>query len=336
MPTKQDIPTFSNDSKPGMKPQHLLGNTKLSKPLNISGSSASQQKRLSDSKEIQSHINSKHEVADAVQKPPTLAPKGISFINVSKSSPLNPSTPKQGILTPNKESVVKNGTLTEQSASSTAQKMEENPKEMSAVVPKGINFLSFGKGRVSSSKSSISSFFNRESGINFSKKYNFGSPEQSSSSVNMDDCTKVGDGAKQNVQQTAPCLNEILKKNPSVAEGMNLLFPGKASMRRSPNEVNCSLPFHLDQGHSRSVLEGVKAYTSQTSPIMSVSPFVAGQSSKHLASGHQKYLINSGQRALLSTLSFAAEHESDIKMKCSAGPSAITPEVNKDISNSSS
>ncbi|KAF7806737.1 putative transcription factor C3H family [Senna tora] len=272
--TKQDIPTSSNDSKPGMKPQLLLGNTKLTRPHNISGSSASQQKRLSDSKEIQSHINSGQQLPDNVHKPPTTTPKGISFINFSNSSLPSPSTPKQGMVTPNKESDVKTGTHVNQGALGTAQNLGENPKKKAAVAPKGINFLSFGRGRVSSSKSPVCSFFNRESGINLSKKYKFGSPELSTSSGR------------------------------------------KASVDHSTNEV--------------------KAYTSQistmTSSLLSVSPFVSGQSSERLASGHQKLVFNSSQRALLSTLSFAAQHESDIKMKCSAGASAIKSEAKKHIS----
>ncbi|KAK4257796.1 hypothetical protein QN277_007334 [Acacia crassicarpa] len=326
MPAKQDVATSSNDSKAELKPK-LLGNTKLSKPPNIS-SSASEQKQISDSKKIQPHFNSEKEAADTVKKPPTLVPKGISFINVSKSS-----SPKQGMVTPNKENSVQIGTTTGQSASSGTALNSTNPEKTPVVAPKGINFLSFGKGRVSSFKSTVCSFLNKENGIKLSRKESLGTPEQAS--LQKDDCTKVGSGTKQSVLQTAACSNEILNQNQCVAEKMDLGFQGKASIHHYSNDVQSSSTSHQDHGLSRSMQEGVKTYTPQTSTLTSslvpTSPFVSGQSSERLASGHHKHVFNSAQRALLSTLSFAAEHESNIKLKFPVGASAVKSEMNKDV-----
>lgn len=326
IPTKQDVVTSSNDGKPELKPK-LVGNTKLSKSPNISSSSASQLKQISDSKGIQCHINSEKEVADTVKKLRTVPPKGISFINVSKSS-----SPKQGMVTPNKESSVQIGNLTGQSASGAALN-SENPEKTLVVAPKGINFLSFGKGRVSSFKSTVCSFLDKENGIRLSHKENLGTPDHAS--LEKDDCGKVGSGTKQSMLQTALRSNEILKQNQCIAEGMNLDFRGKASIDHYGSDVQFSSTSHQDHSLSRSVQKGAKAYTPQTSTVTSsmlpTSPLLSGQSSERLASGHHKHVLNSAQRALLSTLSFAAEHESNIKLKFPVGASAVKLEMNKDV-----
>ncbi|MCH87172.1 zinc finger CCCH domain-containing protein, partial [Trifolium medium] len=72
-----------------------------------------------------------------------------------------------------------------------------------------------------------------------------------------------------------------------------------------------------DHGHCKSVLEGKKASdNSQTSTVTSATllarPFASQQSSDGVVSGYHKQASNLGQRALLSTLAFAAEHESGI------------------------
>ncbi|XP_028774206.1 uncharacterized protein LOC114731235 isoform X3 [Neltuma alba] len=321
MPTKQDVATSSNDSKAELEPK-LLGNANLSKPPNISSSSASQQKQISDSKGIQTHLNSEKEVTDTVKKPPTMAPKGISFINFSKSS-----SPKQGMVTPDKGNSVQIGTRSNQSASGTALN-SMNPGKTPVGVPKGINFLSFGKGRISDFKSTVCSFLNKESGIKLCQKGSLGTPEQAS--LEKDDGSKIGIGL-----QTAVCSNETLKENQCVAGKMDLGFQGKASIHRYSNGVQFSSTSHHDHSLSRSVQEGTKAYTPQTSTLTSsmfpTSPFISGQSSERLAPGHHKHVYNSAQRALLSTLSFAAEHESNIKLKSPFGASAVKLEMNKDV-----
>lgn len=327
MPTKQDVATSSNDSKAELKPK-LLGNTQLSNPPNISSSSATQRKQIPDSKGIQSHFNSEKESADTIKKPQTLVPKGISFINVSKSL-----SPKQGVVTPNKEKSAQIGTLTGQSASSGTALNSMNPEKTPVVAPKGINFLSFGKGRVSSFKSTVCSFLSKENGIKLSHKESLGTPEQAS--LQKDDYTKVGSGTKQSVLQTAACSNEILKQNQSIAEKMDLGFQGKASMNHYSNDIQSSSTSHQDHSLSRSVQEGVKACTPQTptltSPLLPTSPFLSGQSSERQASGQHKNVFNSAQRALLSTLTFAAEHESNVKLKFPVGASAFRSEMNKDV-----
>ena len=322
MPTKEDTPPASkasNDCRSELKPSLLPANTNSSKPLHVNGSSASQQNHLSDSGGIHPLINMKHEAADVIRKPLTLAPKGISFINVSKSSLPGPSTPEQGMVAA-KESVVQIKNQTDKSLSGTAQNLEETPKKMPEGAPKGINFLSFGKRCLSSSKISVCSFLNKENVIKLPQLNNYALPEQSGLSLNNDDRSKVGNLQKQSVLQTVLFSNESLKKSQSVAGGMNSDFLGKASVDKSATDIQCSLTSHQDHILSKSAQEGVnESDTSHTSTVpLSVLPrsaLVLGQSSESLASGHHKCTSNSAQKALFSTLAFAAKHEPDIKMK---------------------
>ncbi|KAH1214598.1 Zinc finger CCCH domain-containing protein 65 [Glycine max] len=273
--TKEDIPTASNMCRPELSPL-LSGNANSSTPLNNNhGSTPVQQNHLTNSAGIHSCTSVEHKVINTVQKQPT-PPKGISFINLAKLSP-SLSSLKQSTVT-TKGSPVQIGTHEDQSSFHKTQNKVDIPKKLPAVTPKGINFLSFGKGSVCSFKS-----VNRENGIKLPQLFNFGLPEQEKSSLNKDDYNKASDTTKQNAPQTDIFLTEILGKNQSVAEEMKLKLPEKTSVDF----------FMRDHSHSKSVQEGKKSSDNS-------------QSSK-------------GQKALLSTLAFAAEHESSIKMKYPTG-----------------
>ncbi|XP_058788138.1 zinc finger CCCH domain-containing protein 65 isoform X1 [Vicia villosa] len=256
VPINQCIPTPTNACKPESKTPLPSGNTNFSTPLNNHGSSSVQQNHSTNSKGT-----------DTPQRKPTSAPKGIRFINVAN---LSSSTPKQDTTTPNKGSLVHNGTCADK-----GQNTAEVTKKFSAVTPKGINFLSFGKGSVCSFKSSIQS-------------------------------------TAQNLPQAALFShNEISDKNQSIVERMKSKFLEKDSTDDSVR----------DHSHCKSVQVVKKASdNSQTSNVTSATllarPFVSHQSSGSLVSGYQKHASNLSQRAVLSTLAFAAEHESGIKMKC--------------------
>ncbi|XP_027341158.1 uncharacterized protein LOC113854397 isoform X2 [Abrus precatorius] len=315
VPTNQDIPTPSKVCKPELTSPLQSGNTNFSTPLNNPSSSSVQQSRFTNSGGVHSCINVEHKVTHTVQKQLT-PPKGINFINVAKLSS-SPRTPRQGMVTTTKENPVQIGTPADQRAFGTTQKDGAIAKKLQAVTPKGINFLSFGKGSVCSFKSPIHSDVNRQTGIKLPQLLNFGLPEQPSSSLYKDDCSKVSDRTKQNVPQTDLFSNEFLNVNQAVAKGMKLAFPGK-------NSIDASI---RDHGLRKSVQEGKKSsdnsHTSNMISPMVLRPFVSNQYSERIISGFHKHASNSGQRALLSTLAFAAEHESDIKMKDPADASCV-------------
>ncbi|KAK7316791.1 hypothetical protein RJT34_00508 [Clitoria ternatea] len=308
VPANQDVPTPSNVCRPELKSPLVSGNRNSSTPLNNHGSSSVQQNRFTSSAGIHPHTSAEHTVTNTVQKQPKVLPKGISFLNVTNLSPSS-STPKQGMVRTTKESPPPIGTHADHSTSGTAQNMTEIPKKLPAETPKGINFLSFGGGTVCSFKSPISSYVNREGSSKLPQLPNFGLSRQPNSYLNKNDYSKVSDATKQDVTMTDLFSNEILDKSRFV-EGMNLKFPWKTP-------VDVSMRDHVN---SESVQEGKRAPDNSESPnvilpMLPVCPFVSSQSTEHLLSGEHKDGSNSGQRALKSTLAFAAEHESNIKLK---------------------
>ncbi|XP_022641803.1 zinc finger CCCH domain-containing protein 65 isoform X2 [Vigna radiata var. radiata] len=269
--SKEDISTPSNMRRPVLSTLQS-GNANSSTPVsNNHGSGSMQQNLLTHSSGIHSRVNVQHKATDTAQKQPT-PPKGISFINLAKFTP-SPSALKQGTVTI-KESPLQTGTHEEQRALNKSQNKVEIAKKLPSVTPKGVNFLSFGKGSVSGSKTHIHPNVSTENGFNLPRLLNFGLPEQ----IKKDVHDKPSDRTKQSVSLSDIFLNEILGKNQSVSEGVKAKFPDKTSATPSP--------------------------------------FDSIQSSEHLKSDYHKHASNSSQKALLSTLAFAAEHESDIKMKC--------------------
>ncbi|XP_047157375.1 zinc finger CCCH domain-containing protein 65 isoform X1 [Vigna umbellata] len=266
-----NIPTPSNMRRPVLSTLQS-GNANSSTPVsNNHGSGTMQQNLLTHSSGIHSRVNVEHKAANTAQKQPT-PPKGISFINLAKFTP-SPSAQKQGTVTI-KESPLQTGMHEEQRAFNKSQNKVEIAKKLPSVTPKGVNFLSFGKGSVSGSKTHIHPNLSTENGFNLPRLLNFGLPEQ----IKKDVHDKPSDRTQQSVSLSDIFLNEILGKNQSVSEGVKSKFPDKTSVTPSP--------------------------------------FDSIQSSEHLKSDYHKHASNSSQKALLSTLAFAAEHESDIKMKC--------------------
>ncbi|QCE02788.1 cleavage and polyadenylation specificity factor subunit 4 [Vigna unguiculata] len=325
--SKEDIPTPSNMRRPVLSTLQS-GNANSNTPVsNNHGSGSMQQNPLTHSSGTHSRVNVEHKVTNTTQKQPT-PPKGISFINLAKLTPI-PSAPKQGTVT-TKESPLQTGTHEDQSAFNKTQNKVEIAKKLPSVTPKGVNFLSFGKGSVSGSKTHIRPNVSTENGFNLPRLLNFGLPEQ----INKDVHYKPSDRTKQSVSLSDIFLNEILGKNQSVSEGIKSKFPDKSSATPSPfvsfqSSEHLKSDYHKHASNSsqkallstlafaaerESVSEGVKSKFPDKSSA-TPSPFVSVQSSEHLKSDYHKHASNSSQKALLSTLAFAAEHESDIKMK---------------------
>ncbi|MED6121581.1 hypothetical protein PIB30_031562 [Stylosanthes scabra] len=304
LPAKEDIPTASKVCKPGTKSPHFSGNTNFNMPPNIHGYSSIQQNHLINSPRVLSHINLEHKVTNTVQKQPKLASKGVSFIDVAKLSSPTPTTPKEGMTKVGSSSA-------DQSTSGTNQTSVEIPKKLPPRVPKGINFLAFGKDPVNSFKSSFKSLVNAENGIDVLQIISFGLLDHNNSSIKVDDGSKDIDGTKGRIPQTDLVSSEIFEKNQSVAESIKLSFPGKASMTDASTGLQGSP--HVDDNKSKPVQEAKGAtdlfQTSTAAPFMLL---VSPLSSEQLPS----------RKELVSTLlSFAAEHELVIKKKDSAGTS---------------
>ncbi|MED6218861.1 hypothetical protein PIB30_030420 [Stylosanthes scabra] len=304
LPAKEDIRTPSKDCKPGMKSPHFSGNTNFNMPPNINGYSSIQQNHLINSPRVLSQINLEHKVTNTLQKQPKLASKGVSFIDVAKLSSPAPTTPKEGM-------TKVGSSYADQSTSGTNQTSVEIPKKLSARVPKGINFLAFGKDPVNSFKSSFKSLVNAENGIDVLPNINFSLLDHNNSSIKVDDGSKAIDGTKGGVPKTDLVSGETFEKNKSVAESIKLSFPGKASMTDTSTGLQ-GIP-RVNDNESKPVGEAKGAtdlfQTSASTPFMRL---VSPLSSEQLPS----------RKELMSTLlSFASGHELVIKKKDSAGTS---------------
>ncbi|MED6187600.1 hypothetical protein PIB30_077959 [Stylosanthes scabra] len=303
LPAKEDIPTPSKVCKPGMK-SHFSGNTIFNMPPNIHGCSSIQQNHLINSPRVLSHINLEHKVTNTVQKRPKLASKGVSIIDVAKLSSPTPTTPKEG-------TTKVGSSFADQSTSGTNQTSVEIPKKLPSRVPKGINFLAFGKDPVNSFKSSFKSLVNAENGIGVLQNISFSLLDHNNSPIKVDDGSKAIDGTKERVPQIDLVSGKIFEKNQSVAEMIKLSFPGKASMNDSSTGLKGTS--HVDD-NERKPLQEAKGATDlfQTSAAAPFMRLVSPLSSEQLPS----------RKELLSTLlSFAAEHGLVIKKKDSAGTS---------------
>ncbi|XP_025676677.2 uncharacterized protein [Arachis hypogaea] len=179
----------------------------------------------------------------------------------------------------------------------------EIPKKLPARIPKGINFLAFGKDHVCSFKSSINSLVNGENSIDLLRNIGFSLLDHTSSSLK--------DATKERVPQTVS--SEISDKNQSVAESIKLSFPGKASMNDASTGLQGSSD--VDNNESKPVQEARGASDSFQISAATPSPFM------RLVSPSSSEQLPSREELLSTVLSFAAEHESVIKMKDSAGTS---------------
>ncbi|CAL0325887.1 unnamed protein product [Lupinus luteus] len=231
VPTEQAIPTLSNVSKPEMKSLSPLGNTNLSIAVNNHGCNPVQQNHFSNSTGIHSPMTAEHKVTSTLQKHPMPTPKGISFLNVAKPSLLSPSTPKEGMVTANKDSRVQIRTSADQSASGTNKICVEIPKKSPAVAPKGINFLSFAN---SSLKSSVSSLLNRESGNKLPQSVNFGFNRDDYSKVyshgDHSNSKSVQDGKKaSDNSQTSTVTSSMILASPFVSNQSSASNSGKSA-----------------------------------------------------------------------------------------------------------
>nr|POF08223.1 zinc finger ccch domain-containing protein 65 [Quercus suber] len=221
IPTKEDSAAASNDCKPEMKSPPFPGNTNISKQLNVTGSSLKNVDVLPASMGAHCHSNVK-----TLVKPPALAPKGISIFTAGKSSVVNSSMLKQGSSSPSRNGGAKVGSKAVPSASDTLQNMNVIPTRTSpSVVPKGINFLSFGKAPLDDaiSKQVASLHSNRDSGTKLTMLDHLNLQKHDSLSPNNDVSIKIGNQASQSASKTIQNLNEMGQTAPDKSQNTSAI-----------------------------------------------------------------------------------------------------------------
>lgn len=258
-------------------------------------------------------------MAKPVLKPPALAPKGISCLFVGKSSVVESSKLKQGSSSPKRNESGKVANQTEQNAYGTVRNLDETSKR-SLAAPEGVNFLSFGNSSLenSSGKKLASLFLNRQNDAKSSQSSTFSVHGAESSA-------KVGNLATQSVSSSAEKSNDMLKKTQSTVtpQRLNFLSNGNALTNKSLSDKHASLPASSGNGINISlqVTQHITDAHQNSSAIpwrLTASPLASGHSSDLSVHGYYKSTPNSAQKALMSTLAFAAKIESEMKTNLSA------------------
>ncbi|KAG6723314.1 hypothetical protein I3842_03G202500 [Carya illinoinensis] len=197
IPTKEDSTAPSNYCTPELKTPSSLAKKNIKKQLNIVGSSV-QNDAFSNSTGAHPPTNVK-----TLVKPSAVAPKRISRLPPAEKSPVvNFSMLTQGSFSPSSNGRAKVGNLAIPSASDTFQKTAEIPNRTSlSGVPKGINFLSFGKAPLDDSvgKNMASMHSNADSASKLTLLDSLNLPKQDSTgqrkAINPSGCNTVIDRA---------------------------------------------------------------------------------------------------------------------------------------------
>ncbi|KAF3439620.1 hypothetical protein FNV43_RR17898 [Rhamnella rubrinervis] len=319
IPPTEDAATASDACKTELKPVTLLDNSKSKDKLNNDGASqknfnASCYSTKSDSR------NNEQKVKETVLKQSGLvSTKGTSFLSVENSPLVDSSDLRQG----NKNASGKAGNLIHQSASVSVQNSNEILNKTPPVAPKGINFLSFGKAPsdASSSRKSASLPLSIDSGFEVSVLDNSNLQNHAGLTLNSNMVLNGG-------------------QPPVSPKGINCPAFGKASIDDSGGKEKVSLQCSWDNGTDGSVQEKQLALDKpqisnacSSAERLTSSPVSSAQFSGNLASRIYKDTPLSAQKALLSTLAFAAKYESGVKLKPSIGTAAVNTKVDKETVN---
>lgn len=306
-----------------MKPVTLLDNSKSKDKLNNDGASQKNFNASCYSTKIDSH-NNEQKVKETVLKQYGLgSTKGTSFLSVENSPLVDSSELRQGNLNKYKNASGKAGNLIHQSASVSVQNSNEiSNKPPLVVAPKGINFLSFGKAPsdASSCRKSASLPLSVDSGVKVS----------------------LLDTNLQNHASLTLNSNMVLNgcQPPVSSKGINSLSFGKASIDDSGGKEKVSLPCSWGNATDGSVQEKQLALdkpqisnANSSAEILTSSPVSSAQFSGNLASRFYKDTPLSAQKALLSTLAFAAKYDSGVKLKQSISTTAVNTKADKETMN---
>ncbi|XP_021275761.1 zinc finger CCCH domain-containing protein 65 [Herrania umbratica] len=249
-----------------------------------------------DCKGVNSLFVSKSSMAESSKRN-----RGSSFQNMKESGKVgiqsNLST--SGVNSPcaSKPSLKMNksgrlGIQANQSESGTIQNVNDSPMRKTEVVPRGINFLSFGKSSLEDTTSKVSLALNR--GVGYKQH----------PSENEGDRGKLSNQTSQSTSST-----DQRKTDPTVVPlGINFLSLGKSGNSRS-NEA--SIPSSSDIVNSGPLQKSNYASdkrhnTSAISYKSPVSPRTSGQSSEWVP---HKNTPNTAQKAIISTLAFAKKFD---------------------------
>ncbi|XP_050210058.1 uncharacterized protein LOC126660537 [Mercurialis annua] len=331
LPLKEDLPPTSTVCTPDLKPPSLPHASNSKKQHDSGGTSHHTAKASSNTGSFLSQKSAEKNVPNSSGGLHTVVPKGISFLSTGKSSVAEPthSTPSSSYIPASER--FKTANQMDQRASGATNNSNEIPKTTPApAMPKGINFLSFGKA-----SSEVSSTRKLSNGPKSSLSSSLDGQKQSSLIKSND--TQADKETSRSMLNSTPWLHGLLQKtefSASPLKSNKLSFGG--SIENAKNNVPSSSTKLVDGAYQASEISPLKHQNMKTiSQGQSASPLGSGRSAEYLSQLCSKNTPNSSQKALLSTLAFAAKVESQMKMKQSTtGTPAITNSAHKETKDS--
>ncbi|CAN4121850.1 unnamed protein product [Withania somnifera] len=280
--------------------------------------------------------STKQTVSEHVRKPAASAPKGVTFLSHGKSLQGDARKHKEVGLSSKADDVGKISCQIIHSKSDNAQKPNGYVKGTSTRTPQGMNFLSFGRVPLAKpSSDTLSSMLNMDYGVESLQLGSMNNSKEVATCSKRDDSFK--DDSQANISAKLVSMNQMLTGNPpgSVPRGVNFLSVDKAVEDRShPNEFNCaSSPIERRQNAPNT--------TSNEMPFRQLSSlFPARQSlirsaqkcnAEIACSSKSPFFANtpsSIQKALRSTLAFAAKFDLGVKYGMSNDSPDISSAIN--------
>ncbi|XP_022873989.1 uncharacterized protein LOC111392829 [Olea europaea var. sylvestris] len=341
--------TTSNLTKLEAKAPSLLTNSKPDKHLNIHASSP-QNADAEFSSAIDSPGKSvEQHVSNPAQGAAAQAPKGVNFLFHAKSLLGDSSKHKQAGLSLKADvgNNVVSDTMFEVSGNI------QKPKEISKIAPPrkpaGINFLSFGKvpSDDSNGKKFSRLFSSENNEIEMSSLDDSTKAKQACFSQKSCDDVKVDSQTSESTVDLVQNMKENAQRTSTVASpwGTNFLSFDKGPLNDSsvknqaglrPSDGNILLPFVQPKEVTPDRLQIPTKMPSNPFGL-SIDPSAAGCSQSISSSSKTSFLSNtpsSVQKAVQSTLAFAAKFKPEIKLSRSIGSLDVRGNINREAGNS--
>ncbi|KAL3535593.1 hypothetical protein ACH5RR_004054 [Cinchona calisaya] len=322
------LPTL-NVSKPEFKSPSLISESNSKKQVNSQGIPYQRVDAKFSTIENFSGKDTENKVLEHLDRPSAQIPKGICLISHVRSTPGNTSKDEQAaphLKGDNSEKL--NSSLTSNLLDS-IQKSNDVIKEVPLKMPRGINFLSFGKRPLDDS-------LIRDYGVSKSLLGQLNKSKLVDSPSKNEGGVVIDNQAGQSSSQLEPKVNKVanILSPPSTPQALKFLSFGKAPVDNPsafnlanmlPDNVNTDLPCVQEK---KNALDGLKfsdampQRLASSSQLLSLDQSGTGNCGGMSSSSKTSLVLNTPslvQKALHTTLAFAAKLDSEIKLDQSLG-----------------
>uniref|UniRef100_A0A803MRP2 C3H1-type domain-containing protein n=1 Tax=Chenopodium quinoa TaxID=63459 RepID=A0A803MRP2_CHEQI len=249
---------------------------------------------------------------------PGKAPKGLSFLSSGKSSLKDSGKLKEIDLSQKSGSAT--GTSSRPNIATTAVNVVKDLIDTPASdTPQGKGFISFVRHSAGSSgdKKQANPSQHRDN----SRFYSFGKSENVNSSHKSDDPSATSDQLNKEMSSKVLSVCGMPEANPVPMSPKQISVPSSGGFPNCAGKSQATLPNNGHLGSQMRESESAKGSEKAVQPKLWGSPASSGQSPIMIG---VKNTPGTAQRALLSTLSFAAKYGSGIKMTSASSAKEVT------------